>query len=65
MSPSKRPQFATLFVAACALSTGASSVFAHEGHGLHGSHWHATDSFGFVALACLAAVAIWLSRKDK
>jgi len=45
----------------------AAAVFparAHEGHGLAGAHWHATDAFGFVALlAVLAAVAWWRGRK--
>ncbi len=39
---------------------------AHEGHGLPGtSHWHASDSWGFVAAAVVAAVAAlwWRSRK--
>ena len=45
----------------------AAAVFparAHEGHGLAGAHWHATDAFGFVALlAVLAAMAWWRGRK--
>jgi hypothetical protein len=36
---------------------------AHEGHGLPGLHWHATDVLGFVAVAALIGVAIWTSRK--
>ena len=36
---------------------------AHEGHGLEGSHWHATDVWGFVALGALVAAALWFSRK--
>ena len=36
---------------------------AHDGHGLEGSHWHATDSFGWVAALALMALAVWLSRK--
>jgi hypothetical protein len=43
----------------------AGSAFSHDGHGLKGTHWHATDVWGFVALAALVAVAIWLSRGDK
>lgn len=35
---------------------------AHDGHGLAGGHWHATDVLGF-AVAGLVALAIWLSRK--
>ncbi len=38
-------------------------VFAHEGHGLFGSHWHATDAMGFVGVAALIGLAIWMSRK--
>jgi hypothetical protein len=37
---------------------------AHDGHGLAGSHWHATDSWGFVAVALLVALAAWLSAGD-
>lgn len=40
-------------------------AFAHEGHGLPGStHWHATDTLGFVALAAVAA-AVWFIGKGK
>jgi len=56
---------ATTLIATYTLSTGASTVFAHDGHGLAGSHWHSTDVLGFVALGCLAALAVWLSRRDK
>ncbi|MFT7402753.1 MAG: hypothetical protein ACI83N_002357 [Hydrogenophaga sp.] len=38
-------------------------ALAHEGHGLFGSHWHATDVLGFVAAAAAVALAIWLSKK--
>ncbi len=60
-----RFQNATNLLATFAVSTGASSVFAHDGHGLAGSHWHSTDVLGFVAVACLAALAVWLSRRGK
>ena len=46
-----------------ALCTCAAGAFAHDGHGLIGAHWHATDSLGFVVVAALAAAAVWLSRK--
>jgi hypothetical protein len=37
---------------------------AHEGHGLQGAHWHATDVVGFVAAAvAVAAVLWWRGRK--
>ena len=38
---------------------------AHDGHGLTGAHWHASDSWGFVALAVLVALAIWSSRNSR
>jgi len=30
-----------------------------------GTHWHATDVWGVVAIAGVLALAIWLSRGDK
>jgi len=38
-------------------------ALAHEGHGLFGSHWHASDTLGFVAVAALAGLVIWFGRK--
>jgi len=38
-------------------------LYAHEGHGMSGSHWHATDGWGFIALVVLTGVLIWLRRK--
>ena len=38
------------------------SAFAHEGHGMPAWHWHATDTFGFVLVLALAALAMWISR---
>ena len=52
-------------LAAFALTSASSLAFAHDNHGLHGSHWHATDVWGFVALGGAIAVAIWLSRGGK
>ncbi len=43
------------------LSSGA--VFAHGGHGMgEGTHWHATDVWGLLLVAGLAAMAIYFSR---
>ncbi len=40
-------------------------AFAHEGHGLPGStHWHATDTLGFVGVA-LVALLVWAINKRK
>jgi hypothetical protein len=30
-----------------------------------GSHWHATDVWGFMAMAAVLALGIWLSGGDK
>ena len=40
-------------------------VFAHEGHGLFGSHWHATDAWGWLITGAVAAAVFWLSRGRK
>ena len=46
------------------LATLASvSAQAHDGHGLLGSHWHATDALGFIGIALLVVAAIWWTRK--
>jgi hypothetical protein len=52
-------------IAALALSTATTAVLAHDGHGLLGSHWHATDAGSFVVLGAVVALAIWLSRSGK
>ena len=44
------------------LIAGSPAVFAHDGHGLDGSHWHATDAYGFIAFGLIFAIAIWLGR---
>lgn len=53
------------FIAISALSTLATPAFSHEGHGVGGFHWHATDAWGFVALALAVGAAIWLGRGGK
>lgn len=40
-------------------------ALAHEGHGLFGSHWHATDAWGYAALALAMALTLWLFRGKK
>lgn len=40
----------------------ASPALAHEGHGLFGAHWHASDAWGFAVLCVLAAAAWWATR---
>ena len=56
-------KFTTKLIAACACAIWANASFAHDGHGLSGFHWHATDAWGFVAVAGMIAVAVWLSKK--
>lgn len=47
------------------IATLATTAMAHNGHGMGGSHWHATDVGGFVAVAAVIGLAIWFSRSDK
>ena len=51
------------FFIALTTALATAPVFAHEGHGLVGSHWHATDALGFVGVAAVIGIAIWMSRK--
>jgi hypothetical protein len=53
-------QLSTLFIGALP-HFGA---WAHEGHGLAGSHWHASDAMGFVA-ALIVGVAAWYMGNRK
>ena len=46
-----------------ALTHFAQNAFAHEGHGLGSTHWHATDALGFVIAAALVAVAVYFGKK--
>ena len=45
-----------------ALALWVTHLHAHEGHGLSGGHWHATDTAVWIALA-VAGLAFWWSRK--
>jgi hypothetical protein len=58
------PRRLLLLPSALLLSVWSAAASAHDGHGLAGSHWHATDSAGLVAVAALAALALWLSRGE-
>ncbi len=40
-------------------------ALAHDGHGLSGSHWHATDTFGLLVVGAGLALALWFSRGGK
>jgi hypothetical protein len=41
----------------------AQNTFAHEGHGLASTHWHATDALGFVVAAALITAAFYFGQK--
>jgi hypothetical protein len=51
--------------AVSAMAALSSTAFAHDGHGLLGSHWHSTDALGFVGLSLAIGAALWLFRGDK
>jgi hypothetical protein len=54
---------ATLTAAGALLTHGV--ALAHDGHGLFGSHWHATDTVGLLLVAVAAGLALWFSRGGK
>ena len=47
---------------AASLAAAAPLALAHEGHGLAGTRWHATDASGFVALGVGMALYLWYRR---
>ncbi len=53
------------FIAVQTILTTATAIFAHDGHHLEGSHWHASDTFGFVILAAAIALAMCSGRGGK
>jgi hypothetical protein len=57
--------FTIKLIAIQAIITPATSIFAHDGHGLQGSHWHASDTFGFVILAAAIGLTLWFARGGK
>lgn len=38
-------------------------TWAHEGHGLQGAHWHATDALGFVAAVGVGLIAWYFGHR--
>jgi hypothetical protein len=57
--------FTIKIVAVQAILTPATVIFAHDGHHLEGSHWHASDTYGFVILSAAVALALWSGRGGK
>ena len=49
---------------ALALLAAHGLALAHDGHGMQGSHWHATDLLGLVFGLAIAAL-VWRSRGGK
>ena len=45
------------------LSLISGAAAAHEGHGLSGVHWHASDLFGPAVALALGAAAVWWMRR--
>ena len=58
-------KFAPKLLLVTLINLSATAAFAHNGHGLAGTHWHATDVLGFVAAALAVGLAVWLSRGGK
>jgi len=50
---------------AAVLAPTALAAHAHEGHGLPGvSHWHASDTLGWIVVALIVVIAlVWRRRK--
>ena len=55
--------FALAVTTAWALASLHAPVWAHEGHGLWGSHWHATDVLGFAVVIALVLGAWFIGRR--
>ena len=49
---------------ALALLAAHGLALAHDGHGMQGSHWHATDLLG-LAFGLAVAALVWRSRGGK
>ncbi len=57
--------FTIKLIAIQEIITPATSIYAHDGHSLTGSHWHASDVFGFVILAAAIGLTLWFGRGGK
>ena len=52
-------------VAFSAIAISANTAFCHDEHAMQGTHWHATDGWGFASMGIVVASAIWMSRGGK
>jgi hypothetical protein len=57
--------FTIKLIAIPAIITPATSIFAHDIHGIIDSHWHASDVFGFIILAAAIGLTLWFGRGGK
>jgi hypothetical protein len=57
--------FTIKLIAIQATIMSSTSIFAHNGHDLQGSHWHASDAFGFIILAAAIVLTLWFGRGGK
>ena len=46
----------------CVLAAPSMAAFAHDGHGLFGAHWHASDAWGFAVVGVVVAALVWAWR---
>ena len=53
------------FAISTSVLLASAQVLAHEGHGMPGSHWHSTDTLGFIVVAAIFAATLWFSRGGK
>ena len=60
-----KKSFAIKYIAITSIITTTTLIFAHDGHGFEGSHWHASDVFGFGLLAAAIGISLWFGRGGK
>lgn len=60
-----KKSFAIKYIAITSIITQTTLIFAHDGHGFEGSHWHASDVFGFGLLAAAIGISLWFGRGGK
>lgn len=60
-----KKSFAIKYIAITSIITPTTLIFAHDGHGFEGSHWHASDVFGFGLLAAAIGISLWFGRGGK
>ena len=60
-----KKSFAIKYIAIKSTITPTTLLFAHDGHGFKGSHWLASDVFGFGLLAAAIGISLWFGRGGK